>query len=139
MPDTNEQWLCIQFSFKLDKNAADIHRMLQVAFGDQVLSRLRMTESFKYFKEGHESFGNLHRLSTYVKFYSNTDYRLSMTFAKSQNHRVEYTNEWMLFHEPNLRRIAAKFVPRFLNTISETAGLKFVQSFVEQLQAILTS
>jgi len=45
MADVKEQRICIKFCFKLNKTAAETHRMLKEAFG----------ERFKRFKDGRES------------------------------------------------------------------------------------
>lgn len=44
MADINEHRICIKFCFKLSKNAADAHQILQQAFGNQVLNRARTLE-----------------------------------------------------------------------------------------------
>ena len=45
----------MKFCFKLNKNAAETHRMLKEVFGDQALSQARTFEWFKRFKDGRES------------------------------------------------------------------------------------
>jgi hypothetical protein len=55
MEDVKEQRTCIKFCFKLNKTAAETHRMLKEAFGDQALSQARTFEWFKHFKDGQES------------------------------------------------------------------------------------
>jgi len=55
MVDVKEQRICIKFCFKLNKTAAETHRMLKEAFGEQALSQARTFEWFKHFKDGWES------------------------------------------------------------------------------------
>jgi len=55
MVDVKEQRICIQFCFKLNKTAAETHKMLKEAFGEQALSQARTSEWFKHFKDGQES------------------------------------------------------------------------------------
>jgi hypothetical protein len=55
MADVKEQRICIKFCFKLNKTAAETHRMLKEAFGEQTLSQARTFEWFKHFKDGRES------------------------------------------------------------------------------------
>jgi hypothetical protein len=50
-----EQKICIKFCFKLNKTAAEAHRILKEAFGEQTLSQARTFEWFKRFKYGRES------------------------------------------------------------------------------------
>ena len=55
MADVKEQTICIKFRFKPNKTAAETHRMLKEAFGEQALSQARTFEWFKGFKDGRES------------------------------------------------------------------------------------
>jgi len=52
MADVKEQRICIKFCFMLNKTAAENHRMLKEAFGEQALSQARTFEWFKRFKDG---------------------------------------------------------------------------------------
>jgi len=45
----------LKFCFKLNKTAAETHRRLKEAFGEQALSQARTFEWFKRFKDGRES------------------------------------------------------------------------------------
>jgi len=55
MADVKEQWICIKFCFKLDKTAAETHRILREAFGDNALRQTQTYEWFKHFKNGKMS------------------------------------------------------------------------------------
>ena len=44
MVDVKEQRICIKFCFEFNKSAAETHRMLTEAFGDQALSQARTLE-----------------------------------------------------------------------------------------------
>ena len=55
MAGVKEQRTCIKFCFKLNKTAAETHRMLKEAFGEQVLNQARTFEWLKRFKDGWES------------------------------------------------------------------------------------
>jgi 1,4-dihydroxy-2-naphthoyl-CoA synthase len=55
MADVKEQRICIKFCFKLNKNAAEAHRMVKEAFGEQALNQAGTFEWFKHFKDGRES------------------------------------------------------------------------------------
>jgi len=55
MAEVKEQRTCIKICFKLNKTAAETHRMLKEAFGQQALRHARTCESFKRFKGGYES------------------------------------------------------------------------------------
>jgi hypothetical protein len=41
MADVKEQRICVKFCFKFNKTAAETHRMLKEAFGEQALSQAR--------------------------------------------------------------------------------------------------
>ena len=53
--DDKEQRICIKFCFKLNKTAAETHRMLKEAFGEQASSQTRTFKWLKQFKDGRES------------------------------------------------------------------------------------
>ena len=57
--DVKEQRICIKVCFKLNKTAAETHRMLKEAFGEHSLSQARTFEWFKLFKDGRESVEDL--------------------------------------------------------------------------------
>jgi hypothetical protein len=54
MAVVKKQRICIKFCFKLNKTAAETHRMLKEAFGEQALSQARAFEWSKRFKDGRE-------------------------------------------------------------------------------------
>ena len=58
MAGVKEQRTCIKLCFKLNKTAAETHRMLKEAFGEQAFSQARTFEWFKRFKDGQESVGD---------------------------------------------------------------------------------
>jgi hypothetical protein len=51
MVDVKEQRICIKFCFKLNKTAAETHRMLKEAFSEQALSQAGTFEWFTRFKD----------------------------------------------------------------------------------------
>jgi len=50
MAGDKEQRTCIKLCFKLNKTAAETHRMLKETFGEQALKQARTFEWFKLFK-----------------------------------------------------------------------------------------
>jgi hypothetical protein len=64
MSGVKEQRTCIKFCFKLNKTAAETHRMLKEAFGEQSLIQARTFEWFKRFKDGREDDKHSGRPST---------------------------------------------------------------------------
>ena len=49
--DTLEEWYARKFCFKLEKNATEMYRMLQTAFGASCMNRASVFEWHKRFKE----------------------------------------------------------------------------------------
>lgn len=49
-----EQRISIKFCVKLDKSASETHHLLKEAYGDEVMSRARIFDWHKRFKEGRE-------------------------------------------------------------------------------------
>jgi hypothetical protein len=62
MTDLKKQGICIRFLPKLSETAAETHKMLRRAFGDNVLGLIETSEWFKRFGKGRL------RLSSYVSF-----------------------------------------------------------------------
>jgi hypothetical protein len=52
MSEEQEQCVCINFCVKLGRNGVETFEMLRTAFGEQCLSRARIFERHKRFKEG---------------------------------------------------------------------------------------
>jgi len=63
MTDVKEQWICIQFCFKLDKMAAETHKVLKEAFGDNVLGKMQTCEWFKLPKKARQFQSNVKSMS----------------------------------------------------------------------------
>ena len=60
MERTVEQRYVVKFCFKLGKSASGTFEFIKLAYGDDVLSRTRVFEWHKMFKEGRELvFGRL--------------------------------------------------------------------------------
>ena len=55
MTDFKEQRTCIKFCFNLIETAAETHRMLQKAFGDNAMSQSKTFLWYKRFKDGRTS------------------------------------------------------------------------------------
>ena len=67
MVGVKEQRTRIKFCFKLNKTAAETHRMLKEAFGEQALSQARTFEWFKRFKDGRESVEEARQVRSNIK------------------------------------------------------------------------
>jgi len=51
-----QQRVCIGFCFHLGKTDAEMYEMLQAAFGESCLSRLKTFEWYSHFNSGRRSF-----------------------------------------------------------------------------------
>ena len=126
MADVKEQRICIKFCFRLNKTAAETHRMLKEAFVEQALSQARTFERFKRFKDGQESVEDCKhsgRPSTCTTSEMIVKVREVILEDRRQTiHNVcncvglSYGScQCILADGLNMGRIAAKFVPRHLN------------------------
>jgi len=126
MAGVKEQRTCIKFCLLLNKTPAETHRMLMEAFGEQALSQARTFEWFKHFKDGRESVeddkhsGRPSTCTTPEMIVKVCEVILEdkrQTINDVCNHvGLPYGScQCILVDELNVRRIAAKFVPRLLN------------------------
>jgi hypothetical protein len=51
MTDVREQWICLKFCFKLGETAAETHKMLKEAFGDNAQGHMQTCKWFEHFKD----------------------------------------------------------------------------------------
>src|SRR5215813_13745584 len=123
MADVIEQKICIKFCFKLKKTAAETHRMLKKAFGENALSKTRTFEWFKRYKEGREpvdddthsgrqSTSTTLKMIAKVKQVIREDRRQTIHDVCNKLGLSYGTCQQILTDELNMRRIAAKFAPR---------------------------
>ena len=107
------------------KTAAETHRKLKEAFGEQALSQARTFEWVKRLKDGRESVEDDIRTfwSTVHMHNSGNDYESALSYPRRQTiHDVcncfglSYGScQSIRADELNMRRIAAKFISRLLN------------------------
>ncbi|XP_026809131.1 protein GVQW3-like [Rhopalosiphum maidis] len=106
MSENTEQRVCIKFCHKLGKTATETYQMLLLAYGDETMSRARVFEWFKRFKEGRttvESDEREGRPST------------SRNEEMIQKIRTAIRVQTILTTDLDMRRVAAKFVPKLLS------------------------
>lgn len=125
MSEINEQRVCIKFCLKLGKNATETYTMIKTAFGNDYLSRSVIFEWFKRFKDGRQSTEDDPRSGRPST--SRNDDVVANIYEKVRNDRRltvrELANEAgisigscheILTENLQMRRVAAKFVPRLL-------------------------
>jgi hypothetical protein len=124
-----KQRVCIKFCFKLGKSAAKTHKMLKQAFGDSALDQTQTYDWCNRFKNGRTSADDdksSGRPSTGTTPENVANVREGIREGRRRMiHDVcnivelSYgTCQRILSDELNMRRIAAKYVPRLLTTRS---------------------
>jgi hypothetical protein len=126
MTDFKEQRICIKFCFNLKKTAAETHRMLQEAFGDNAMSQNKTFLWYKSFKDGQMSVDDDER-SGRPSTSTTPENKAKVRKAILAHHRQTIHNvcemvglsygtiQRILADNLNMRRISVRFVPRLLS------------------------
>ena len=125
-----QQRVCIGFCFHLGKTGAETYKMLQAAFRESCLSRLKTFEWHSCFKSGHRSFEDdpcPGRLSTShteetvarVREIIRADRHLTLREVAEEVRIAFGTCQKILTEDLQMRRVAAKFVPRLVTAEQE--------------------
>jgi len=146
MSDRTEHRICLRFCFRLGKTATEAHEMLQKAFKEEALSRTHVFEWFARFKRGEmsvEDRPHSGRPST-----SRSDVNVEKSrhkFNEDRRYTIDETSEamgvsWCSFQriltvDMNMRRVAAKFVPRQLRTKKKHNRLTLCQDLKNQIES----
>ncbi|KAL4100983.1 hypothetical protein QTP88_021004 [Uroleucon formosanum] len=125
MSEINKQRVCIKFCLKLGENATETYTMIKTAFGEYSLSRSVTFEWYKRFKDGRQSTDDDSRSGRPST--SRKDDVVEKIKEKVRNERRltvrELANEAgisigscheILTENLQMKRVAAKFVPRLL-------------------------
>ena len=139
MNEKNEQRVCIKFCVKLGKSATETFDMLRQAFHDHALGRTQVFGWHARFKSGRESVEDDERSGRPVT--SRTPENVNKISELIHEDRRQTINELsalvgigygvcqeILTEDLNMRRIAAKFVPRLL-TADQSQRLMCVTNF----------
>ncbi|KAL4126147.1 hypothetical protein QTP88_010376 [Uroleucon formosanum] len=140
MSEINEQRVCIKFCLKLGKNATKTYTMIKTAFGEYSLSRSVTFEWYKRFKDGRQSTDDDPRSGRPST--SRKDDVVEKIEEKVRNDRRltfrELANEAgisigscheILTENLQMKRVAAKFVPRLLTLEQKENRLTICQDF----------
>jgi hypothetical protein len=145
MTDVTEQWICTKFCFKLSKTAAETHQMLKEAFGDHSLGQTQTYEWFKRFKKGRMSVDDDER-SGQPSTGTTTENvaKVRETIREDQRCTIHDvcnivglsygTCQRILSDELNMRRIAAKFVPKLLSNDQKEHRIAVCTELKEQAE-----
>lgn len=122
-----EQYGAIKTYAKAGKTATEAYNLLKVAYGDKALSRTRVFDWFKQFKDGREDAesragkGTPRRVRIdknveMVKNLINDDRRKSIEDVVSESGLSRGTIERIIHDDLHLSKKAARWVPRLLNS-----------------------
>ncbi|GFW51550.1 protein GVQW3 [Trichonephila clavipes] len=125
MCENTNQRICVKFCFKLGKTGTETYEMIKTAFGDEAMSRARVFEWFRPFKEGRQSVNSDPRSghpstsrnedkTAQVKAVVRFDRRLTVREIAQECHISVGSCDEILRKDLNMRRVSAKFVPRLL-------------------------
>ncbi|GFV60678.1 protein GVQW3 [Trichonephila clavipes] len=127
MCKNTDQQICIKFCFKLGKTGTETYEieMMKTAFGEEAMSRARVLEWLRRFKEGRQSVNSdprSGRLSTcrnedkiaQVKAVVHSDRFLTVREIAQECHISVGSCDEILIKDLNMRRVSAKFVPHLL-------------------------
>ncbi|GFX71171.1 protein GVQW3 [Trichonephila clavipes] len=130
MCENTDQRICIKFCFKLGKTGTKTYEIMKTAFGDEAMSRPRVFEWFRRFKEGRQSVNsdlssgrpsisrNKDKIAQ-VKAVVRSDRRLTVRKIAQECHISVGSCDEILRKDLNMRRVSAKFVPRLLTEVQQ--------------------
>jgi len=146
MSDCTERRICLRFCFSLGKTATEAYEMLQKAFKEKALSRTQVFEWFARFKRGEISV-EAHPHSG-LPSTSHTDDIVETIQEKiiedrryTINDNSEATGmnwsscQWIWTVDLNMRRVAAKFVPRLLTQDQQTTRLTLWRQLKNRIES----
>ena len=148
MSHRTEQRICLRFCFRLGKTATEAHEMLQKAFKEEALSRTQVFEWYARFKRGETSVEDHPNSGRPV----NTSYRREC--RKNSRKKFQWgssVHNWrdlkklhvwvgsscqrILTVDLNMRRVAAKFVPRLLTQDQKNTRMALCQELKIQIES----
>ena len=138
-----EQSVCIKFCVKLGRNGAETYEMLRTAFVEQCLSRARIFEWHKRFKEGRDSVDDNPRSGrpttsktddclARVRELIQANQRLTIRDLSDEVGGSYETCQAMLTQDLKMRRVAAKFVPRILTAEQKEWRLSVATNMLQE-------
>ncbi|GFW84951.1 protein GVQW3 [Trichonephila clavipes] len=125
MCEKTDQRICIKFCFKLGKRGTETYEMMKTAFGEEAMSRARVFEWRRRFKEGRQSVNSDPRSGrpssshnedkiAQVKAVVHSDRCLTVREIAQECHISVGSCDEILRKDLNMRRVSAQFVPRLL-------------------------
>ena len=139
-----EQWFNLKFLVHLGKTPTETLKLLQEVYGDETMSRTRLFEWHRRFKEGREQVEDDHtsgRPSTsrtdeiveHVTQKVRSDRRLTVRMIADEL-GMNSKRVWTIITEDLGMKICAKMVPRLLNEGQKERLVQVCQDILEQLE-----
>ncbi|XP_012920488.1 putative uncharacterized protein FLJ37770 isoform X2 [Heterocephalus glaber] len=131
-----EQRISIKFCVKLNKSASETHHLLKEAYGDEVMSRARVFDWHKRFKEGREDVRDdarsgrpvTHRTDENIQKVRNlvcSNRQLTVRMMAEELNLDKETVRLILKENLNMRKISAKVISSILKDESKPGKLEF--------------
>ena len=138
--------VCINFCFHLGKTGAETYEMLQAAFVESCLSRLKTFEWYPHFKNGRQSFeddprpgrpstSHTEETMARVREIFRTDRCLTIREVAEDVGIAFGTCQKILTEDLQMRRVSAKFVPRLLMAEQKDDRVSICTDLREQAQS----
>lgn len=131
-----EQRISIKFCVKLNKSASETHHLLKEAYGDEVMSRARIFDWHKRFKEGREDVRDdarsgrpvTHRTDENIQKVKNlvcSNRQLTVRMMAEELNLDKETVRLILKENLNMRKVSAKVMSGILKDESKPGKLEF--------------
>ncbi|XP_012600481.1 protein GVQW3 [Microcebus murinus] len=131
-----EQRISIKFCVKLNKSASETHHLLKEAYGDEVMSRARVFDWHKRFKEGREDVRDdarsgrpvTHRTDENIQKVKDlvcSNRQLTVRMMAEELNLDKETVRLILKENLNMRKVSAKVMSGILNYEPKPGKLNF--------------
>ncbi|XP_025122167.1 protein GVQW3 isoform X1 [Bubalus kerabau] len=131
-----EQRISIKFCVKLNKSASETHHLLKEAYGDEVMSRARVFDWHKRFKEGREDIRDdarsgrpvTHRTDENIKKVKDlvcSNRQLTVRMMAEELNLDKETVRLILKENLNMRKVSAKVISGILKDEPKPRKLDF--------------
>ncbi|XP_066894573.1 protein GVQW3 isoform X2 [Kogia breviceps] len=131
-----EQRISIKFCVKLNKSASETHHLLKEAYGDEVMSRARVFDWHKRFKEGREDIRDdarsgrpvTHRTDENIQKVKDlvcSNRQLTVRMMAEELNLDKETVRLILKENLNMRKVSAKVISGILKDEPEPRKLDF--------------
>ncbi|XP_007939112.2 protein GVQW3 [Orycteropus afer afer] len=138
-----EQRISIKFCVKLNKSASETHHLLKEAYGDEVMSRARVFDWHKRFKEGREDVRDDARSGRPVTHRTDENIQKVKDLVCSNRHLTvrmmaeelnldKETVRLILKENLNMRKVSAKVLSGILKNDSKPGKFDFQSDFSKE-------